>query len=366
MDWQQKRQEELEAIKQLHPDVIFADLGISKVKRVGHRLNIYAPWREEKEPSVFIEQKGTHWVWKDFGTGRGGTWIDFFMELYGWDYVETVRYLRERYLGIDTELMREIDQRKNIDDSFSFSSRNYELLKLEAMSVTHPVLKRYLEERGIRKIPEWLKEVHYWTRDKETGEIKKYFALGVQTVTGSWILRSALKDEEKAKLNLKTSDEQEHSFAYIQNGNKRLVIVEGLFDALSIHQIARRGDFDLVIMSGTSQTEKLLRSGIFKRYEEIIIATDFDGSGEGAKTDIFLYLAENKLPVKLKRIEGGEKDKDINEAYLNRSLKMLDLTEKLLRLIEIRRKQEKKQERKQNIQGYVSRDREDENSSPSP
>ena len=365
MDWQQKRQEELEAIKQLHPDVIFADLGI-ETKKVGHRLNIYAPWREEKEPSVFIEQKGSHWVWKDFGTGRGGTWIDFFMELYGWDYVETVRYLRERYLGIDIELKKEIEQKRNFEEAFSFEGRKYELLKLEAKPVSHPTLKKYLEERGIRKIPEWLKEVHYWTRDKETGEIKKYFALGVKTITGSWILRSALKDGKKAKFNLRTSDKQEHSFAYLQNRSKRLIIVEGLFDALSIHQIARRGDFDLIIMSGTSQTKKLLRSEILKRYEEIIIATDFDESGREVETDILLYLVREKLPVKLKRIEGGEKDKDINEAYLNNSLKILDLTEKLLRLIEIRRKQEKEQERKQNIQRYISWDRGDDDSSPSP
>lgn len=340
MDWQQKRQEELEAIKQLHPDVIFADLGISKVKRVGHRLNIYAPWREEKEPSVFIEQKGNHWLWKDFGTGRGGTWIDFFMELYGWDYVETVRYLRERYLGIDTELMREIEQRKDIDDSFSFGSRNYELLKLETKPVNHPALKRYLEERGIKKIPEWLKEVHYWTRDKETREIKKYFALGVQTVTGSWILRSALKDEKKAKLNLRTSDKQEHSFAYIQNDSKKLVIVEGLFDALSVYQIARRSDFDLVILSGTGHTKKLLKSEILNRYEEIIIATDFDKAGEEAETDIFLYLAENRLAIKLQRIRGTN-GKDINEAIRNQEvLELEDLTKELQEVIEAQEKRD--------------------------
>jgi 5S rRNA maturation endonuclease (ribonuclease M5) len=233
--------------------------------------------------------------------------------------------LRERYLGVDIDLISEVKHSE--EESFSFSGMKYELVELKEKEVTHPALKRYLKQRGITKIPKWLIEVHYWLKDKETGEIRKYFSLGVQTVTGSWILRNPM-----IKMNLRISDEQEHSFAYLQNGNKRLVIVEGLFDALSVHQIARRGDFDLLIMSGTGNAKKLLRSGVCERYGEVIVATDRDEAGEKFFNELFDYFVEREKVITLKRITFNAKD--LNEAVIvGERLKSIDYTKKLKKRI---------------------------------
>ena len=325
VDWELRRRVELETIKRIPPEVIFQDLGI-EARKVGHRLNIYAPWREETEPSVFIEQKPYgHWVWKDFGNDKGGTWIDFFMELYGWDYVEAVKYLRERYLGADVELLSEV--KRSADNILSFGGRKYELLELKEREIKHPALKRYLKDRGITKIPSWLREVHYKLKDKKTGEVKRYFALGVQTISGSWILRNPL-----IKMNLKPSHDREHSFAYIsRKGNKRLVVVEGLFDALSVHQFARRDDFDLIILSGTGNLKKFVREGIYQRYDEIILALDFDDAGREAEKKLLEalrdFVSRTSRVITVKKITG--RGKDINEAFLKRSLELVDLTEEI-------------------------------------
>jgi len=316
MEWKEKRERELEEIKRLPPDLIFQDLGIEP-KQVGHRLCIFAPWREETKPSVFIEQKNGHYVWKDFGSGKGGSWIDFFMELYDWDYVETVKYLREKYLGADLDITTEI----NRANSFSFGSRKYELLKIEAKKVEHPALKNYLKARAIKKIPNWLREVQYQLLDKETGEVKNYFALGVETTTGSWILRNKF-----VKINLRTADNQEHSFAYIQNGKKRLVITEGLFDALSVEQFM--SDFDIVILGGVGNSDKLFKSRICEQYDEIIVATDNDSAGDKFFNELFYYFVEKEKPVVLKRLVFGAKD--LNEALVNaKELKLLNYTKAL-------------------------------------
>ncbi len=329
--WEKRREEELEAIKNIPPEVIFEDLGI-EYKVVSRRLCIYAPWRDEKKPSVYIERKENgHYVWKDFGSDEGGTWIDFFMKLNDWGYVETVKYLREHYLGVDTELAKEVERKS----SFSFGSRKYEILQVKEEEVSHPVLKRYLRKRGITKIPEWLKELHYTLKDKETGEEKHYFALGVKTLSGSWILRNPLM-----KLNLTTKEGQEHTFAYISQGQRKLYITEGMFDALSLYQLKGKEDFDLIILGGVGNAKKLFNKGVLYLYDQIIVATDRDEAGEKFFKELLNYfISKRKNPPKVIRLTFEEKD--LNEAIKKgKTVKTIDYTEQIKEAIKKELQQE--------------------------
>ena len=92
------RQKELHRIKSIAPEIILSDLGIPFVKRPSY-IEAPAVWRGEKRPSVSIQQNDFgEWLWHDFGSDKGGSWIDLVIELYGWHYVTAVRFLRRKYL----------------------------------------------------------------------------------------------------------------------------------------------------------------------------------------------------------------------------------------------------------------------------
>ena len=75
------RQKELHRIKSIAPEIILSDLGIPFVKRPSY-IEVPAVWRGEKRPSVSIQQNDLEeWLWHDFGTDEGGSWIDLVMIL---------------------------------------------------------------------------------------------------------------------------------------------------------------------------------------------------------------------------------------------------------------------------------------------
>jgi len=79
----------LDEIKQLPPEKVLSYLGIP-YKQVGNQIMALAVWRGEKEASVSIQYKDGKWLWHDFGTGKGGDWIDLYRRYTGSDFKEAV------------------------------------------------------------------------------------------------------------------------------------------------------------------------------------------------------------------------------------------------------------------------------------
>jgi len=107
------------------------------------------------------------------------------MILYGWDYVTAVKFLRDKYLGLS-----DIPAPKIIPKSQRISTVKI----LEVKEVFHPALKKYLKERKIENIPEWLKGLHWEVKGK------RFFGVGARIITGSWTVRNRL-----GKWNIKES-----------------------------------------------------------------------------------------------------------------------------------------------------------------
>jgi len=279
------RQTELHHIKSIAPEIILNDLGIPFVKRPSY-IEAPAVWRGEKRPSVSIQQNDFgEWLWHDFGSDEGGSWIDLVMILYGWDYITAVKFLRERYLGNS-----EIQTPKIIPKSQRISTVKI----LEVKEVSHPALKKYLRERKIEKIPEWLRELHWEVKGK------RFFGVGTRIIAGSWTVRNKL-----GKWNIRESSNQKHSFSLIEKGSSYLAVFEGLFDALTWEQLGLK-ETDILILNSVSNLDRTME--VFRKYEVLILGLDNDDSGNLARRKIESQYSEKVLNL-------GFSAKDLNEAF---------------------------------------------------
>lgn len=265
-EWMEKRREEIELVKSLPPEIVLGKLGIP-YKRVGSQLMALATWRGERHPSVSVQNIDGVWLWHDFGTDQGGSWIDLLMTIKGIGYVEAVRELRcwlREAEGWDWDLLHSQIQ---LETGYSSSA---EITKIEPVS--HPALIRYLKERGITHIPEWLREVHWERFDSYTGEKKRYFGLGVRNINGGWMIRNSVWKGTLGSGGPAVIDEPDPS--------GRIAVVEGLFDALALCQIGIAQKY--VILGGTGNVVQAVPILYRMEPKEVMLALDNDEAGKQA------------------------------------------------------------------------------------
>jgi len=257
---------------------------------------------------------------------------DLWKEVRGLSYTETVREMRKvfginlldrekdfetlkRKVAKRIREMRELQREKR--EEFSKSEKR-ELRRAaytvkSVGKVSSPKLLEYLKRRGIRKVPEWLKEVHYIYKPKN----KHFYGLGAQNSTGAYNVRLASdSDKYPTKFVVCQTPEQGQSYSLIERAprSETLVVVEGLFDALTLEQLPIESDFDILILNSITNTEKAVRERIFERYGKIVLALDNDKKGREAERKILDYLKGRDVFVK--RLLYGNY-KDLNEAFLN-------------------------------------------------
>ncbi len=326
--------EELEIIKNIDPEEVFNILGISDYKKApGGYYYLSSPLREDKNPSfvVFYGTKRNAWIYYDHGTGWSGTLIDLWQEIYGLSYEEAVKELREIFnvnllkkekLKVNSEFsLKEVEENKQklkenllkLKEKNRFQALDYSELKeklaFKVLEVKNKVenekLLAYLKERKIKKIPSWLKEIRF----KSLSKNKVYYGLAVENVSGAYHVRNPY-----GKYVVFTAFNQENTFSLIKKKkrNKKVIIVEGLFDALSVEQMENFKDFDIIILNSVNNVKKLLESKVLKKYETVILALDDDEAGKKAE-EILLKNVETFASYigKLKYSE-----KDINEVLI--------------------------------------------------
>jgi len=272
--------EEIDEVKRIPPEVLLSRLGL-EWRRVGDQLVIRAPWREEEEPSVFfrVNEYG-HTVFKDFGDDeKKGSVIDFVMALNGMGFVEAVGYLREL---MGEPVLPEHPEAK-LPSSFSRKSSTVKLTKLSYGPVRSGVLKKFLSERNIRKLPKALKEVKFQLK-RADGWTGNFFGLGLQTTGGSWIVRTAMR---KGNKRVVVPDGAEHSYALVkgQSSTSPLVVVEGLTDYLAVYQLF--GDeADYLVLGGVGNLKRALKEVDFSKYSALYVALDTDRAGREATEEL--------------------------------------------------------------------------------
>lgn len=326
------------------------------LKKRGANYVGLCPFHNERTPSFSVSKsKG---ICKCFSCGKGGSPVNFIMELEQMSYNEALRYLANKYhIEIKEHEMSREEQEAEDDRQSMFAINDFAMKFFEStMTDTdagRDIGMSYFRQRGINDAmikrfhlgysPEGRTELHDAALKKgfnerflletglcyrtERGTIQDRFRgrviYPVHTVSGKVIAfggRTLRKDKDVAKyVNspesaiYKKSNElyglYQAKKAIVQKD--KCILVEGYMDVISMHQ---SGVENVVASSGTSLTEGQIRL-IHRFTENITVIYDSDAAGiKASLRGIDMLLAEG-LNVKVLLLPDGDDPDSFAQAH---------------------------------------------------
>ena len=210
-----------------------------------------SPLRSETQASFKVSLKLNRWY--DHGLGTGGNGLDLIVAMKNCSVKQALEFLN------------------NENDSFSFQQP---ILKKEAASkilvfevkpIQHPGLIQYVSSRriSITIAEHYCKEVRYRLNEKQ------YFALGLQNNEGGWELwNKYFKGSSSPK-----------SYTYLNTYSDRLILLEGMFDLLSLSELFPDEliNSDITVLNSLAFLQQI--TSHFKNYREVHLYLDNDLPG---------------------------------------------------------------------------------------
>jgi len=358
--------EELIEEVRVRNDIIEVVSSYVKLERKGRRYFGLCPFHNEKSPSFCVEPSKQ--LFYCFGCNKGGSVIQFIMGIENLDFLEALKFLADR-VGIvlpepeDTMEREKSQLRKHILDINREAARFFfSTLASKNGARAQPYLKkRGLTENTVKQFglgfaPGGWNELTINLLDKGVGkDLLLSSGLSIQTKTGELVDRfrnrimfpifdirgnivgfggRVIDDTQPKYMNSpdtpvynKSRELYGLNFAR-QSKSRKLLIVEGYMDVISLHQAG----IDYAVASlGTALTQS--QAWILKKYaEEVIIAYDSDSAGQAATLrglDILekagcnirvLLIPDGKDPDEYIRNNGPEKFKNL----VDRAISLLD------------------------------------------
>ena len=324
-----------------------------KLKKRGANYLGLCPFHNEKSPSFTVSPAKE--IYKCFGCGKSGNTIGFLMDLEKYSYVESLRWLANKYnVEIEeTEVSPELRLQQQSADSLyainNFAQNHF----TEALFDTEgrDIALSYLKERGFREEiikkfqlgydpasgdsfakaaikgqfnPELLQKSGLVVnrdetlRDNYRGRI--IFPVHNQSGKISGFGARLIKNNDKAPKYINTPENEIYVKSRILYGSyfarmaidkaDECLLVEGYTDVVSLHQA---GIENVVASGGTSLTPDQLR--LVKKYtNNLTIIYDGDGAGVKAAVRGMDLALEEGLNVKLVLIP----DKEDPDSYVNK------------------------------------------------
>jgi hypothetical protein len=240
------------------------NLGIEPTKLRGNDHWYRSPFREERTPSFKVNSRLN--VWYDHGTGEGGTIIDLAAKLHQCTYQEAAEKLTNGNFqkAPPSIVNRKVAQPEN---------------KIEIIGVnpiTDPRLIKYLNQRciGLDIANRYCREI-----DFSIGS-KTYTAIGFPNQSNAYELRNRwFKGSCSPK-----------DFSFIDNGEKKICVMEGFMDFLSvlsfesweIKQFAANSNF--LVLNSLRLLKRSLP--ILQSYKEVNLFLDNDIAAKEAKENL--------------------------------------------------------------------------------
>ncbi|WP_136469006.1 toprim domain-containing protein [Flagellimonas onchidii] len=238
-----------------------------------------SPFRSETQASFKVSLKKNYWI--DFGTFEGGNAIDLVVKLNHCSVKEALTILSNDMRGAYAQQHSFLELEKETG----------KLVILKVQDIQHQALINYLKARKtpLQIAKRYCKEV--WYRNNE----KAFFAIGLNNQLNGWELRNKY---------YKTSTAPK-SYSYINNGNENLIIVEGMFDLLSLPILLNKDfhEHDLIVLNSVAFVKRI--AFLLKDYTAIKLYLDNDTSGNKA-TEYLLNVSS--ITVDCRDIYKGHKD----------------------------------------------------------
>ena len=319
-------------ISQKTIDEIFSTIRVEEIigeyvelKRAGSNFKGFSPFHEEKTPSFIVSPSKQ--IWKDFSSGKGGTAINFLMEIEGFTYPEALRHAAKKY-GIEiqedkveySEEQKKAQYKKEIlykihEVANTFFQENlWETEEGKSIAVSYfkerelhdDIIKKFqlgyspekknafteyalekgyekgiLEKSGISIFPE--NSPNGIDRFRERVIFPIHSFSGRVLGFGARILKSNIKTAKYLN-SPETEIYHKSNVLYGLNQSKQAIsrenlclLVEGYMDVISLHQ---SGIENVVASSGTALTTEQIK--LIKRLTENVTIL-FDGDAAGIK-----------------------------------------------------------------------------------
>lgn len=207
-----KRKINCETARNFSVEKVLEKLGHFPKKTTEKEAWFLSPFRSETQASFKVSKIKNRWY--DHGMGIGGNVIDLVCKILKCSIQDTLVFLS------DSIPINIIEQQHQWDTTAIniMTDANIEIIK--AHEIIHSALIQYLNSRSISlsiaKI--YCKEVWYAYKGKQ------FFAIGLRNNEGGWELRNKIfKNSSSPK-----------SYTYLKRNCNQLVILEGMFDLLSL------------------------------------------------------------------------------------------------------------------------------------
>lgn len=350
----------------LRNDIVEVASQYVKLERKGRRYFGLCPFHNEKSPSFSVEPAKQFFYC--FGCNKGGSVIQFIMNIEHLDFLEALKYLADR-AGItlpepdDQGEKEKAKKRKELLELNKDAARFFfsHLASKEGKEAQGYLKRRGLIEKTIRQFglglspSGWSELSNHFLARGVSRELLLTSGLSVKSKNGDLIDRfhgrimfpifdirgniigfgGRVMDQSQPKyMNSPDSpvynkSRELYGLNYArQSSSKRLLVVEGYMDVISLHQAG----IDYAVASlGTALTQ--MQAWILKKYaDEVIISYDADAAGQAATLrglEILeeagcrvrvLMIPEGKDPDEYIRNNGPEKFKNL----VDRAISLLD------------------------------------------
>jgi len=255
-----------------------------------------SPLRSETQASFKVSLKLNRWY--DFGLGTGGNGLDLIVAMKKCSVKEALRFLSndQHFFSFHQPILKKRTASK--------------IQVFEVKLIQHPGLIQYLESRkiSISIAQHYCKEVWYRLKGK------KYFALGLQNNQGGWELRNKyFKGSSSPK-----------SYTYLKNHSDRLILLEGMFDLLSLAELFPKElrNADVIILNSLAFLQQITPH--FKNYREVELYLDNDQAGNKNRK---ILLQNYKITKDKSELFQGYKD--LNEKLVSTGRTRIELNKQI-------------------------------------